>query len=264
MSYSEADDLEFHKAEYERLISAISSTRGSQKFTRALDIGGGGAMHSAFLTLIAEKVYCLDSIDQNIRYGGEFIKLLREKFLRHNIQVNLERLEFHAGDAMDLIYKDRSFGLVVSFNAFEHIPDPGRAAAEVARVLEPDGVAFITFDPIWTCDTGSHFFHLVPKPWEHLLRPADEYVAQMVNAGANGEEVSDFRFAMNKVRLSTFRHIFRDKIAGMETISYREWSGPSDESHTHHANFQQAINAGYSEEELLTRGIEVVLRRIRS
>lgn len=262
MSYSEADDLDVHKKEYERMSSALRDAGGPKHFRRALDVGGGGAMHSAFMTLIAERVYCLDFIDQNIRYGGEFIKLLREKFLRHNSQVNLDRLEFHAGDAMNLIYKDGSFDLVASFNAFEHIPDPERAAVEVARVLKPGGLAFITFDPIWTCDTGSHFYHFVSSPWEHLLTPTESYVAQMVSAGANDDEVNDFEYAMNKVRLSTFRRVFNGYLPCMETVSYHEWSGTSNESHCRHPNFQHAISVGYSEEELLTRGIEVVLRRI--
>ena len=262
MSYSEADDLDVHKNEYERMISTIRGAGGPEHFRRALDIGGGGATHSAFMTLIAERVYCLDFIDQNIRYNGEFIKLLREKFIRNSVLVNLDRLEFHAGDAMNLIYKDNSFDLVASFNAFEHIPDPERAAIEVVRVLEHGGLAFITFDPIWTCDTGSHFYHFVPSPWEHLLVPTETYVDQMASAGANDDEVNDFKYAMNKVCLSTFRRVFQGNLPGAEIVSYREWSGTSDESHHRHPNFQHAINAGYSEEELLTRGIEVVLRRI--
>ena len=42
-------------------------------------------------------------------------------------------------DARALAYSDQSFDLVYSFHALEHIPEPERALAEMARVLKPDG-----------------------------------------------------------------------------------------------------------------------------
>ncbi len=60
-----------------------------------------------------------------------------------------ESFEFdHAGsaparletmDARALAFPDRSFDLVYSFHALEHIPEPERALSEMARVLKPDG-----------------------------------------------------------------------------------------------------------------------------
>lgn len=261
MAYSEASDLDTHKTEYDRMLSAIGSVGKDQIFERALDVGGGGAMHSAFLTRIAKKVYCLDAIDQNARYGGQFLKLLTEKFQRNNVPIDANRIEFHAGDAMDLIYKDALFDLVASFNAFEHIPDPSRALQEIIRVLKPGSLAYITLDPIWSCDTGGHFFHYVPVPWEHLIASPDTYRKMMARAGASDEEISDFPFAMNHVALETFRSAFKSCDPNVEIVSYHEWSGLSDESHKTHPNFRRCLGMGFSEEELLTRGIEVVLRK---
>jgi len=48
-------------------------------------------------------------------------------------------------DMRDLPFPDASFGSVVAVQSIEHVPDPERAVAEAARVLEPDGVAvFVT------------------------------------------------------------------------------------------------------------------------
>lgn len=48
-------------------------------------------------------------------------------------------------DMRDLPFEDGSFGSVLSVQSLEHVPDPERVLAEVARVLEPDGVAvFVT------------------------------------------------------------------------------------------------------------------------
>ena len=44
-----------------------------------------------------------------------------------------------------LPFEDDSFASVISVQSLEHVPDPERAVAEVARVLAPDGVAvFVT------------------------------------------------------------------------------------------------------------------------
>jgi SAM-dependent methyltransferase len=44
-----------------------------------------------------------------------------------------------------LPFADRSFASVLSVQSIEHVPDPERVLAEVARVLEPRGVAvFVT------------------------------------------------------------------------------------------------------------------------
>ena len=48
-------------------------------------------------------------------------------------------------DMRDLPFDDGSFASVLSVQSLEHVPDPERVLAEVARVLEPDGVAvFVT------------------------------------------------------------------------------------------------------------------------
>lgn len=48
-------------------------------------------------------------------------------------------------DMRDLPFADGEFSSVLSVQSLEHVPDPERVLAEVARVLEPDGVAtFVT------------------------------------------------------------------------------------------------------------------------
>ena len=50
-----------------------------------------------------------------------------------------------AADMRDLPFPDASFTSVLSVQSIEHVPDHERVLAEVARVLEPDGVAiFVT------------------------------------------------------------------------------------------------------------------------
>jgi SAM-dependent methyltransferase len=46
-------------------------------------------------------------------------------------------------DARELDFPDASFDLVFSFHALEHIPQPERALAEMARVLRPGGTFLV-------------------------------------------------------------------------------------------------------------------------
>lgn len=49
-------------------------------------------------------------------------------------------IEFERADVGELPFEDGSFGLVVSFETLEHVPDAARAIAELRRVLADDGV----------------------------------------------------------------------------------------------------------------------------
>lgn len=52
-------------------------------------------------------------------------------------------LQLAVADGQELPYIDASFDRVVSIGSLEHYADPGRGAAELARVLAPDGLAVV-------------------------------------------------------------------------------------------------------------------------
>lgn len=51
--------------------------------------------------------------------------------------------ETHVADMRRLPFPDASFASVIAVQSIEHVPDPERALAEMARVLEPGGVAVL-------------------------------------------------------------------------------------------------------------------------
>jgi ubiquinone/menaquinone biosynthesis C-methylase UbiE len=142
-----------------KMVGASSSDLLADK--TVLEVGGSGGLLAGLLSNVCKRVICSDMVDPNNDYGGEFCKLLREKFVRNGYDIRLENLEFHKVDAQDLIYRDGLFDIVISQNAFEHIPYPAKALSECIRVLKPGGLLFATFDPVWTADSGSHFLHRV-------------------------------------------------------------------------------------------------------
>lgn len=62
------------------------------------------------------------------------------------------RIRLERGDAKALSYRDGRFGAVFSNSLIHHVPEPGRALAEMVRVVQPAGLLFV----------------------RDLLRPADE------------------------------------------------------------------------------------------
>jgi ubiquinone/menaquinone biosynthesis C-methylase UbiE len=164
---------------------------------------------------------------------------------------------------MNMIFRDKWFDLVVSFDSFEHIPDPRRALNEMIRVCKPGGCVFVKFDPIWTADTGSHFFHRVSEPWAHLLLDPQQYIARMKAAGAEPWELQEFSHAMNRWRLADFEQLFDDaeRRHGLKRISSETWSGVEQPEFLQHSNFSTLVDSSeYTVEELMIRGMRYVWR----
>ncbi|MDE3174544.1 MAG: class I SAM-dependent methyltransferase [Pseudomonadota bacterium] len=96
-------------------------------------------------------------------------------------------------DATKLPFRDNSVDAVYSTGVFEHINDPQRAGAEVARVLKPGGRALIGWafmQPIHS--EGQHFYNATPWGVERAfaaLKPKgfwyDTSFAFLVRWGAN-------------------------------------------------------------------------------
>lgn len=77
------------------------------------------------------------------------------------IGVDIERGDFQptvpvvTGDALRLPFADESFDGVFSSNMLEHVPDPAQAFAEIERVLQPGGWAWVSFTN-WFSPWGGH------------------------------------------------------------------------------------------------------------
>lgn len=255
------NEHKFHVATAVRLLTE-SGFKIPEK-SAVLDLGAGQGMHAGFLAENFAKVYCADIIDYSALYEGMFTKLIGEKYQRNGFQIDLQKVAFIQSDAMNLIFRDDLFDCCVTFNAFEHIPNPQLALSEVIRTLKPSGYAFITFDPIWTCDTGSHFFHRVPEPWAHLVLSNEQFHNAMKSNGASVHEQIEFDSAMNRWRLSQFNSAFEAiRDSGVAEVIFEEtYSAPASEAHLGHPNFALAIGMGYSKEELLLRNMRWVIKK---
>jgi len=260
--YDEQSDFSHHRDQVETFRSVVRANEVHiHEDMTVLDLGCGQGMHTGFLSAHFRSVFGADVIDFSSLYEGQFLKLLTEKHARHSIPFSLRKIQFNQTDAMNLIYRDRLFDVCFCVDAFEHIPSPEKALQEIIRVLKPGGHAYVSFDPIWTADTGGHFSHRVDEPWGHLVRSDDEYIALM--AGAEAWEIDEFRYAMNRRRLVEHRRNFEEAAGrGEITILHQDaWKGVVKPDHCQHKNWRTCLAMGFSEEELLTRGLRYLFQR---
>lgn len=155
-------------------------------------------------------------------------------------------LDIRQMDACELRFPDASFDFVHSYSVFHHLPDPGAGLRQIARVLKPAGVAYLSIH-LYTSHSGS----LDPRamsvgkslfePWAHL-RPLH---AEKVRPNAY----------VNQLRLSEWRRLIEESFPKAMVIL-----NPSDRTRIQQ-EAEELIAAGelasYSLEELVTH--EVVI-----
>jgi SAM-dependent methyltransferase len=75
------------------------------------------------------------------------------------------------GSGMELPFRDKAFATVFSSQVLEHVPEPWRMVAEMARVLEPGGHLILTALHIWGLHEAPHdYFRFTCYGLEHLAR----------------------------------------------------------------------------------------------
>ncbi len=114
---------------YEHLHRYLFALRWAAE-EQVLDLACGNGYGAAILARRARHVWALD-IDRDTVDGA-------------NREWRAENLSFIQGDAARLPFRSGSLGLVVAFEALEHITDQELLLQEIARVCGNDGVALIS------------------------------------------------------------------------------------------------------------------------
>jgi 2-polyprenyl-3-methyl-5-hydroxy-6-metoxy-1,4-benzoquinol methylase len=180
-----------------RLMSGFEGTLESL-FTRAdpqtiLDVGcGEGVLTERWAQRLGEKpVVGLDLPDA---------KLEAEWAARRR-----ENLEFRTFDGGDLPFADGSFDLVAATEVLEHVPDPERTLAEMARVAARHLLVSVPREPLWRAlnvARGAYLRDLGNTPG-HVNHWSKRSFVQA--AGRHGEVIearSPFPWTMLLVRVS--------------------------------------------------------------
>ena len=118
---------------------------------------------------------------------------------------NLEFRPMPAEDLQDLPFSDRSFDLAAAIEVLEHVPDPERTLAEMARVASRHLVVSVPREPLWRAlnvARGAYLRDLGNTPG-HVNHWSKRSFVQM--AGRHGEVIearSPFPWTMLLVRVS--------------------------------------------------------------
>lgn len=119
-------------------------------------------------------------------------------------------VRFVLGDAKKLPLSTDSFDVIISTDAFEHIPRPNieQVLTESLRILTPGGRLFLCFPP-WTSPLASHLYDVLWYPWCHLLFPDEvlhEAIVHLGGAERNGTlNYWDHYKELNRVTIQEFR-----------------------------------------------------------
>jgi len=85
---------------------------------------------------------------------------------------------------------DKSYDLVVSWSALEHIPNPEKAFEECLRILKPGGYLYLQFGPLYYSPWGYHHYSLLRCPYLHLLFP--EYLIHEYGRKLKGNDYAGY------------------------------------------------------------------------
>jgi SAM-dependent methyltransferase len=165
-----------------------------------LDLGcGTGELTLAFAKLGVERITGVDLLPRNIdrarSHAGELRAGEGVRFIRRDLRAWVP---------------DEKYDVLLSFDAFEHIEDPGAFLRKMTEFVVPGGIAVLAFGPLFHSPFGDHMwdFFRLQIPWrgvlfseQALLRvrrecfrptdPADRF--QKVAGGLNLMRYSEFR-----------------------------------------------------------------------
>ncbi len=140
---------------------------------RVLDIGGGPGRYAIWLAQRGHRIVLAD-------LSPELLALAQELVAAAGLGALVE--EVVEADACDLSrWPDGAFDAALALGPFYHLPNPAdreRAAAELARVLRPGGLAFVALMPRYAFLRRTL---AIPDERRHLARP--EFVERVLGQG---------------------------------------------------------------------------------
>jgi SAM-dependent methyltransferase len=175
-------DLARHRAAYRFATGFVA---GLRETAALLDLGCGTGYGTAELAAARARVVGLDQVAPAPRARGGTARFVR-------------------GDLEALPFGSRAFAAVTSFQVVEHLADPHRYLAEIARVLEPDGVLLISTPNILQSDRENpyHLHEYEPRELEAALVQHFEHV-EMRGVRAVGPALRYHEERLKRIRLIT-------------------------------------------------------------
>jgi O-antigen biosynthesis protein len=120
------------------------------------------------------KVYFMEQVTPIFRWAVATFpqhQIIGSEYLGYNYQSGQIIKGIRHEDVMNMSFADDSLDLIISNDVFEHVPNPKKAFAECARVLNPEGMMLATIPFHSECDNSIVRAALVANKLNHLLPP---------------------------------------------------------------------------------------------
>lgn len=101
----------------------------------ALNLGMGEGDYDPMIAARVKQLTSCDINENDVRFAAQLNK-------------DLVNIHYQINDALDLSFSEHTFDLLISVDVMEHVGNPEQMTKEIARVLRPNGLAFITFPQI--------------------------------------------------------------------------------------------------------------------
>jgi len=145
-----------------------------------------------------------------VDYLPRFVELARRNATRASIHADIR---FECAD-LHTWQPPRKFDVVVSFDALEHIDQPGEFLVTMSRFLAPGGKAVLSFGPLFHSPHGYHLYWACQVPYAHLLFGLDAIAAMRADRGGSLKQPASWReMGLNGLR-------FRDYAASVERAGF--------------------------------------------
>ncbi|MFN3197530.1 MAG: class I SAM-dependent methyltransferase [Bradymonadia bacterium] len=158
------------------------------------------------------------SVGAALRMYGHDVHLSDMNDWRHARAKDLPFTEGCLEDGLPL--ETASMDAAFSYNAFEHVDDPRASLEELARVVKPGGVIYLSFGPLYASPWGMHAYRTIPVPFlQHIFsEPFTLKKLKEVGIDDLGSKLDELQ-PMNRWTVSQFDNLWRSakglKIEGL-------------------------------------------------
>jgi ubiquinone/menaquinone biosynthesis C-methylase UbiE len=174
--------------------------------------------------------------------------------------VRAQGMRFDAADICEALpMQEGKFVICVTYNSFEHFPNPRVALKEMVRVLEPGGWLFAEFGPLFAGPWGLHAYRTLRMPFPQFLFSETFWRGKLKELGMRDlNRVMDGLQPMNQWTARQFRELW--ECSGCEVLQYSEGEAEShlDLIEAFPSSFQ---GRGLTLQDVTTHSIQVLLRK---
>src|SRR5437660_3343119 len=128
--YRTADNESFYEQAFDYVLRVLNPSPGAT----FLDAGCGSCAHSVRLARRGFNVQAVDFSESALAMAKDYVKL---KDLQDQIMLGRESL-------LELSFPDESFEYVLCWGVLMHIPEVGRAVADLSRMIKPGGSLIVS------------------------------------------------------------------------------------------------------------------------